>query len=385
MTSKQRLLAALERKIPDRLPVTTHHVMPYFLNTCMDGISNDEFFDFFGLDPITWVIAEKPDVTKGAYKDPLHTEIGFLETRRIISDSWRIESEDVTDCEYQTKRYRFITPSKMLSMVVQSNEYTSWVVEHLVKEKSDIDCIAKYAVPRLCDVEEVNQRIDAYGERGLVRAHICGFEVFGQPGCWQDACCLYGTENMIMATFDDPEWVHTFLGILRDRKMGFVRSLEGARYDILELGGGSASTTVISPKMFDEFVAPYDSALIEAAHEAGQRIVYHTCGGMMPILENIADMNPDAMETFTPAAMGGDIVLSEAKKRIGGRTCMIGGFDQFHFFTGTTPEETRKAVRQCFRDAGEQGGYILSPSDHFFDADVELIKAFADEAKKCVY
>ncbi len=105
----------------------------------------------------------------------------------------------------------------------------------------------------------------------------------------------------------------------------------------------------------------------------------------MPILENIADMNPDAMETFTPAAMGGDIVLSEAKKRIGGRTCMIGGFDQFHFFTGTTPEETRKAVRQCFRDAGEQGGYILSPSDHFFDADVELIKAFADEAKKCVY
>jgi hypothetical protein len=39
MTSRQRFLAAIKREIPDRLPVTTHHVMPYFLETYMDGIS----------------------------------------------------------------------------------------------------------------------------------------------------------------------------------------------------------------------------------------------------------------------------------------------------------------------------------------------------------
>ena len=83
--------------------------------------------------------------------------------------------------------------------------------------------------------------------------------------------------------------------------------MAGARYDILELGGGGASSTVISPRIFDEFVAPYDSQLIEVAHRAGQRIAYHTCGGMMPILENIAAMKPNAMETFTPPGMGGDI------------------------------------------------------------------------------
>jgi len=42
-------------------------------------------------------------------------------------------------------------------------------------------------------------------------------------------------------------------------------------------------------------------------------------------------------------------------------------------------------VRKCFNDAGQGGGYILSPSDHFFDADIELLKAFADEARRCVY
>jgi uroporphyrinogen-III decarboxylase len=78
-------------------------------------------------------------------------------------------------------------------------------------------------------------------------------------------------------------------------------------------------------------------------------------------------------------------VLSEAKKRIGEKVCMIGGFDQFHFFTGCSEEDTRKEVRRCFEAAGAGGGFILSPSDHFFEADLRLIKAFAEEAHQCIY
>jgi uroporphyrinogen-III decarboxylase len=245
--------------------------------------------------------------------------------------------------------------------------------------------IADFATAPKCDVEAVNAAADDYGQRGLIRGHICCFDVFGQPGCWQDACCLVGTEKMILATFDDPNWVHSFLKILQKRKLTYIRSLADARYDILELGGGDASTTVISPQLFNDFVAPYDSELIQTAHEAGQRIAYHTCGGMMPILEGIAAMKPDAMETFTPPAMGGDVDLGQAKQRIGGRVCLIGGFDQFHFFQNCSTERIRNEVRRLFRLAGEEGGFILSPSDHFFDADVTLIAAFVDEAKSCRY
>jgi uroporphyrinogen-III decarboxylase len=237
----------------------------------------------------------------------------------------------------------------------------------------------------MCDLEAVNRMADKYGDSSLIRGHIPTFEIFGQPGCWQDAACLVGIEKLIMEAIDDPNWVHELLSILQQRKLDFIYSLEGAKYDILELGGGDGSSTVISPRIFDEFVAPYDSQLIKAAHKVGQKIVYHTCGGMMPILENIADMGPDAMETFTPPSMGGDTDLAVAKERIGSRVCMIGGFDQFHFFTGCKPAETRKEVRRCFREAGENGGFILSPSDHFFDADPELIEAFADEARSCTY
>jgi len=385
MTAKQRFLTAIKGGRPDRLPVTTHHLMPYFLDRHMGGISTDECFARFGMDPIRWVYPHKPDPARGTYFNPNQTGTGFLEVRLIASDEWRIEMEDVPVDKGRLTRYRFVNPTKTLTMALQSNEYTSWVTENLLKEKSDIDAIAAHVTTPLCDVEAVNREADAYGETGLIRGHIPSFDVFGQPGCWQDACCLYGTEKMIMETFDDPSWVHQFLRILQKRKLGYISSMKGARFDINELGGGDASSTVISPALFDEFVAPYDTAMIAAAHEAGQRIVYHTCGGMMAILERVAAMQPDAMETFTPPGMGGDTVLAEAKKRIGGKACMIGGFNQNYYFTRATEEEVRAAVRKCFSDAGQGGGYILAPSDHFFDSDPKLIAAFADEARKCLY
>lgn len=83
--------------------------------------------------------------------------------------------------------------------------------------------------------------------------------------------------------------------------------------------------------------------------------------------------------------MGGDVILAEAKRRIGHRVCIIGGFDQFHSLINTTPEATRAAVRSCFEAAGEEGGYILCPSDHFFDADPNLVRAYADEGQHCMY
>lgn len=385
MTSKQRLRCALERQQPDRLPVTTHHLMDSFLRHFLEEATADEFFDRFGLDAIRWVVAHRPDEEAGEYCDPLQGAVGFLEARRISTDRWRVFSDHVAGQEWPTTRFRFVTPKGELSMILQSNEHTSWVSEHLIKDKHDIDLLDEFMTAPKCDVRAVNREAEAFGERGLVRSHMCCFDVFGQPGTWQDAACLVGIERLILEAYDDPKWVHRLLKILQRRKLTYARSLKGASFDLIEFGGGDASSTVISPGFFDEFVAPYDAPVIAALHEAGQKVVYHTCGGMMPILERIAAMKPDAMETFTPIGMGGDVDLAEAKHRIGDRVCMIGGFDQFHFLSGCTPEETRAEVRRCFAAAGDGGGFILCPSDHFFEADLALLEVFAGEARNCSY
>jgi hypothetical protein len=385
VTSRERLLTALNRRVPDRLPVTTHHLMPSFL-AAMGGLTEREFFDRFGLDAICWTtpLEKSPESEvrrAGSGVRRLTPDFGL----RTSDGAWHLEREVVPDPRYQATRYRFSTPRGTLTTLLQDDGRTVWVRERLVKEKRDIEIVEAITLEPRCDIDAVSEAAKTLGDRGIVRGTVPGFPVYGQPGCWQDAAVLVGIEPLILATFSDPGWVTELLSILQRLKLAFLRSARGARFDLVELGGGDASSTVISPSIFDRFVAPFDALLIAAAHEAGLRVVYHTCGGMMPLLERIADMGPDAMETFTPRAIGGDARMAEAKRRVGSRVCMIGGFDQFHDFVGCPPEQTRRAVRRLFDEAGEGGGYILAPSDHFFEADEILLRAFAEEARRCVY
>jgi hypothetical protein len=364
-TSRRRLIAALDRGVPDHLPATTHHLMPSFLRRA-ECATELEFFARFGLDAICWTTPLRTPLESGGA-------------------GWHLEQEAVSDPDYRTTRYRFVTARGTLTTLLQDDGRTAWVRERLLKEKRDLDILTAIDLAPVCDVPAVGSAAAALGDLGIVRGAVPGFPVYGQPGCWQDAAVLFGIEPLILATFDDPGWVGALLAFLQGPKLAFLRSARGAAFDLVELGGGDASSTVISPPIFDRFVAPFDAPLIAAAHESGLRIVYHTCGGMMPFLERIAEMGPDAMETFTPPTMGGDARMAEAKRRVGARVCMIGGLDQFNDFVGCTPDQTRRAVRRLFEEAGSGGGYILAPSDHFFEADDALLRAFADEARLCVY
>ena len=364
-TSRRRLVTALDRGVPDHLPATTHHLMPSFLRRA--GCATElEFFDRFGLDATCWTTPLRRPLEAGG-------------------PGWRLEEEDVADPDYRTTRYRFVTPRGTLTTLLQDDGLTTWVRERLLKHKRDLDVLTAIDVEPVCDLTAVASAAAGLGDRGIVRGAVPGFPVYGQPGCWQDAAVLFGIEPLILATFNDAGWVGALLAFLQRSKLGFLASARGAAFDLVELGGGDASSTVISPPIFDRFVAPFDAPLIAAAHQSGLRIVYHTCGGMMPFLERIAEMGPDAMETFTPPTMGGDTRMAEAKRRVGARVCMIGGFDQFNDFVGCPRDQTRQAVRRLFEEAGSGGGYIMAPSDHFFEADDALLRAFADEARECVY
>ena len=201
MTSRERLLSAIELQQPDHLPCTTHHLMPYFLDTYMQGMSKEEFFEHFGMDAIRWVVPHRPDEAAGEYYDPEQGQPGFLESHRVASDNWRIHAEQVPNQEYATTRYSFVTPKGKLSTVLQADEHSTWVVERLVKRNSDIEIIANFATAPKCDVEAVNAEATEFGDRGIIRGHICCFDVFGQPGTWQDAACLFGIEKLILATY----------------------------------------------------------------------------------------------------------------------------------------------------------------------------------------
>lgn len=81
---------------------------------------------------------------------------------------------------------------------------TTYVIEPLIKKNEEIFILKKYQPIPYYDQKAVTQRYDEVGDDGILRGGGFG----NQGGCWQDACYLHGTEEMIMAAFDKPEWVH---------------------------------------------------------------------------------------------------------------------------------------------------------------------------------
>ena len=362
MTPRERMLTALARGIPDRLPVTIHQWQPYHLKTFMNGMSDIQAFRAVGLDAAITIW----DANTGK-----------------TSPQWRVETQAVPTAEGWISDITYHTPEGVLTQRDESNDKTTWTVQEIIKRPEDIDLIRKYLpVPRL-DKEFVRSVKRELGDSGILRGLVFG----AQAGPWQDAVTMVGTQKLIMATYDDPAWVHALLETLTVKKLQFIEeSLDGAEFDLIEMGGGAASSTVISPRLFKNFVLPYDRRLHDALHAVGHKVVYHTCGGMMPILEAIVANGCDASETLSPPGVGGDVTdPAELKRRIGNQVCLIGGMDQVNLLSYSTPEVIRAEVHRLFEGFGPGGGYICSASDHFFDAPVENLRAFADAARECVY
>jgi uroporphyrinogen-III decarboxylase len=173
--------------------------------------------------------------------------------------------------------------------------------------------------------------------------------------------------------------------ILLEKKLRFIDSMRGARFDLIETGGGSASSTVISPDLFSQFCLPYDRRMHDALHDCGFLVTYHTCGGTVGIEELIIQTGADASETLAPISVGGNQEPWDFKRKVGNRIALIGGVDQFSTLSEGPAEKIRANVHELFEKVGYEGGYICSASDHFFETDPANLVTFAQAAKDCRY
>ena len=373
MTPKERMMRALNLEKPDRLPCSIHQWQQYHLDTYMNGVDPLTAFQQTGMDAAIQYFEAMgqfwlPDADENVLQSP----------------DWR-ETLTVIDPNPKNKilLHTIETPEGQLTYKTGSNNITTWVMEYLVNKHEDVELIDKYMPAAKLNREAVSQAYDEVGDAGILRGFVWG----DQAGCWQHACCLMKPEDLIVEALENPDWVHHFMRVLLEKKLRFIEeSLQGARFDLIETGGGASSDTLISPNLHREFCLPYDREMHRALHSIGQKVTYHTCGGMMFILDLIVENETDASETLSPAKIGGNIREPEKVADVfGGKVAMIGGMDQMTYLTDGTPEQIKQEVYRLFEGFGANGGYILSASDHFFDAPIENLQAYADAAKECRY
>jgi uroporphyrinogen-III decarboxylase len=212
------------------------------------------------------------------------------------------------------------------------------------------------------------------------------FEKFGMDfAIYVSPDYKFDTENAIYLGMDEPETLHHILESIVRKTLRVSEMWVGTPADMVEVGGGAGSSTVISPDFYREFGLPYDKRQNKLLHDAGLKVVNHFCGGLMPMLELAVESGADGLETMTPPAMGGDCNLKEASRRVGDKLFFIGGFDQNAGFERGTPENARRQVFECFESTKDHAGYICCPSDHFFHGNPENIQAFVDACRECRY
>jgi len=371
MTPKERLLVALGGGKPDRMPVSLHQWQPYHLEKYLRGISALDAFERFGMD------------AQIQYFESMG-QFWLIEAdfAKFSTPEWRDEAVVVDgDPDHRVVYHEIQTPEGGLTYKTAGDRKTTWITEYLIKHDEDIELVRKYMpVPRL-DLAPIEALYDEIGDRGILRGFVWGDQV----GCWQHACCLKDVNQLIMDVFDKPDWLHEFLRILLEKKLRFIESMKGARFDLVETGGGAASSTVISPKLHEEFCLPYDRKIHEALRELGFRVTYHTCGGTLGIEEQIVANGCHVSETLAPKSVGGNQEPWDFARKIDGRIALVGGVDQFNVVTDGTPEAIRAMVHKLFETVGARGGYVCSLSDHFFETPPEKLQIYADAGRECVY
>ena len=371
MNSKERLLTALRGEKPDRLPATVHQWQGYHLDKYLNGISDLEAFQEVGLDAQIQYFEEMAQFW-----------LVDADFARLNKPSWRDEPEIINNNpSNRVVHHRIFTPGGELTFKTAGNRKTTWITEYLIKREDDIGIIEKYMPVPALTLKPIADLYDTIGDRGILRGFVWG----DQAGCWQHAACLMDVNDLILATFDKPGWVKELLQILLEKKLQFIESMEGARFDLIETGGGSASSTLISPDLHSEFCLPYDAKMHEALHNLGFLVTYHTCGGTYGLEDYIVQNGADASETLAPISVGGNQEPWDFARKVKGKIALIGGLDQFNVLSSGNADTIRNKVKELFSRVGDDGGYICSCSDHFFETPVENLRVFAEAAKECEY
>jgi uroporphyrinogen decarboxylase len=197
-------------------------------------------------------------------------------------------------------------------------------------------------------------------------------------GIWSIAAELRGVEPIIYDTVDDPQFVHQLMSYTLElgKARGLALAETGAN---VVFGDPSASCSLISPRIYREFVKPYHQELftyMKAKVPPGIKVGLHICGYVDPIMEDIASLPIDWFEMDAPSSL--EKMLGLAQGRI-----VVKGNVPLEALSKGTSEQIEEAVRERLEATRGYPGFILAPGCSMpQDASLENIRAFWEAGQK---
>jgi uroporphyrinogen decarboxylase len=344
MTSKERVKIAISRNIPDRIPMSADFV-PEARKLLMDHFKTNDYFDML--------------VKLGC--DMLVAGAG-------IGTSFYGEGEEYI-CPWGCKWKYFRN---------DTGSYTSRI-EHPLADDYDGSKLAAYSIPDP-DADNVvallRDVISRYGKSHF----ICGF-----LACtiFEASWYLQGLQDTIMDMVERPDYVNT----LFDKVMEYPRRA-GLRFidegvDMIWLGDdvGMQHGMMISTDTWREFLKPRLKELIDVFKSKNPEILiaYHSCGYIIPIIDELIEIGVDVLNPIQPHAMDPAVI----KKQFGDRLSFWGAIDIQNTLPNGSVQQIRDEVLLRRNTIGEGGGYIMGPAHNVqSDTSIENVLALFAAAKE---
>jgi len=393
MTSRERILAALNGKPADRVPLTTWcfgfpapphlrwqtngkdvpfwytkrlehiHTLPY-LWELEDEFKRAEAWLSLGIDDVLEVSA------------PWSQDPEVVVTDRVIP-----AGRSDGDARYPVLVREYQTPSGGLRHAVKRTEPDppGWVVQpdcvpifddlnipravqHLVSRESHVPAIRHlFAPPDPSQRQWFADRMAAMkafaDAKGLA---VQAWTAFGMDA----AVWMMGAEGAVMMAMDAPQAFGQLCEIIF--ATDHARTELAATHpgvDIVCQRGWYSSTDFWSPRLFDQFVFPYVAQLARLAHRYHRKYAYVMTTGVERLGPRLADAGVDLLYFLDP--IQDKITLTKAKELFADRMTLAGGTNALSLKSGDA-KRIREEVRRAIDVLGPTNRFVLHPVDAVF-------------------
>lgn len=175
---------------------------------------------------------------------------------------------------------------------------------------------------------------------------------------------FYRNDNFFMLLAGQPQRAHEFLDrVMEIHLANLERFLEavGEHIDIILFGDdlGMQNGPQVSPKMYREFFKPRERILWQRAKElADVKIMLHCCGGVRELLPDLIEVGLDTINPVQITCRGMD--PAGLKKDFGSQlTFWGGGCDTRQMLIYGTPTQLREHVKRLMDIWRPGGGYVF--------------------------
>ena len=186
---------------------------------------------------------------------------------------------------------------------------------------------------------------------------------------WESAWYMRSMEDLMMDMLEENERANVLFDRITDFSCRNAREAALAGSDILLLGDdiGMQSTIMMSMDLWRTWLKPRLAKVIAEAKNAKPDILvyYHSCGYVIPFLEELAEVGIDILQPVQPECMK----FEEVHKLIGHKMSFWSTIGTQTTLPFGKPQEVKEAVWKNLRTCGAKGGIVIGPT-HMVEPEV---------------